>query len=152
MSYFFAASLPSQASSVAGQTERTSAQRLRGTSRASARNHARWPGSHRTRPATQHRVLVPEHQKLSILHPVVAAQHDNQAEYPARQEICDLEQHPASQPPPGTDSRGSAGQLAQSSIRAVQARHRAHTFWGPLTRTAAIIAAHTLVRVCLTGR
>jgi hypothetical protein len=31
------------------------------------------------------------------------------------------------------------------------ARHGAHTFWGLLTRTAAIIAAHTLMRVCLTG-
>jgi hypothetical protein len=29
------------------------------------------------------------------------------------------------------------------------ARHGAHTFWGLLTRTAATIAAHTLVRVCL---
>jgi hypothetical protein len=31
------------------------------------------------------------------------------------------------------------------------ARHRAHTFWGLLTRTAATIAAHTLLRVCLAG-
>jgi hypothetical protein len=30
------------------------------------------------------------------------------------------------------------------------ARHGAHTFWGLLTRTAAIIAAHTLLRICLT--
>ena len=29
------------------------------------------------------------------------------------------------------------------------ARHGAHTFWGLLTRTAAVIAAHTLMRVCL---
>jgi hypothetical protein len=29
------------------------------------------------------------------------------------------------------------------------ARHGAHSFWGLLTRTAAIIAAHTLVRACL---
>ena len=29
------------------------------------------------------------------------------------------------------------------------ARHGAHTFWGLLTRTAAVIAAHTLLRVCL---
>jgi hypothetical protein len=29
------------------------------------------------------------------------------------------------------------------------ARHGARTFWGLLTRTAAIIAAHTLMRVCL---
>jgi hypothetical protein len=32
------------------------------------------------------------------------------------------------------------------------ARHGAHTFWGLLTRTAAIIAAHTLMRVCLAGQ
>jgi hypothetical protein len=31
------------------------------------------------------------------------------------------------------------------------ARHGAHTFWGLLTRIAATIAAHTLVRVCLAG-
>jgi len=30
------------------------------------------------------------------------------------------------------------------------ARHGAHTFWGLLTMTAATIAAHTLLRVCLT--
>jgi hypothetical protein len=29
------------------------------------------------------------------------------------------------------------------------ARHGAHTFWGLLTRTAATIAAHTLLRVFL---
>ena len=32
------------------------------------------------------------------------------------------------------------------------ARHGAPTFWGLLTRTAAVIAAHTLMRVCLTGQ
>ena len=31
------------------------------------------------------------------------------------------------------------------------ARHGAHTFWGLLTRAAATIAAHTLMRACLTG-
>ena len=30
-------------------------------------------------------------------------------------------------------------------------RHGAHTFWGLVTRTAAVIAAHTLIRVCLAG-
>jgi hypothetical protein len=29
------------------------------------------------------------------------------------------------------------------------ARHGAHTFWGLLTRAAATIAAHTLMRACL---
>jgi hypothetical protein len=31
------------------------------------------------------------------------------------------------------------------------ARHGAHSFWGLLTRTAATIAAHTLLRTCLAG-
>ena len=31
------------------------------------------------------------------------------------------------------------------------ARHGAHTFWGLLTRTAATIAAHTLMRARLAG-
>jgi hypothetical protein len=31
------------------------------------------------------------------------------------------------------------------------ARHGAHTFRGLLTRTAAAIAAHTLIRACLAG-
>ena len=31
------------------------------------------------------------------------------------------------------------------------ARHGAHTFWGLLTRTAATIAAHTILRTCLAG-
>ena len=32
------------------------------------------------------------------------------------------------------------------------ARHGAHTFWGLLTRTAATIAAHTLIRMCLASQ
>jgi len=51
MLYFFAASLRCQASSVVGVTGKTSAQRLRGTSRASAANQARSADSYRTRPA-----------------------------------------------------------------------------------------------------
>jgi hypothetical protein len=31
-------------------------------------------------------------------------------------------------------------------------RHGAHTFWGLLTRTAATLAAHTLMRVCLAAK
>jgi hypothetical protein len=50
VSYFFAASLRCQASSVAGVTGKTSAQRLRGISRARAVNLARSAGSYRTRP------------------------------------------------------------------------------------------------------
>jgi hypothetical protein len=51
VSYFRAASLRCQASSVAGVTGKTSAQRLRGMNRVSAANQARSPGSYRTRPA-----------------------------------------------------------------------------------------------------
>jgi hypothetical protein len=51
VSVFFAASLRCQASTVAGATGKTSAQRLRGTSRASAANQARSAASYRTRPA-----------------------------------------------------------------------------------------------------
>jgi hypothetical protein len=50
-SYFLAASLRCQASSVAGVTGKTSAQRRRGMNRVSAANHARSAGSYRTRPA-----------------------------------------------------------------------------------------------------
>jgi hypothetical protein len=41
---------------------------------------------------------VPEHQQLSILRQVIAEHQDGQAEYPAREHIDDLEQHPPSQP------------------------------------------------------
>ncbi len=51
VSYFLAASLRCQASSVAGVTGKTSVQLLRGMSRASAANHTRSAGSYRTRPA-----------------------------------------------------------------------------------------------------
>ncbi len=55
VSYLFAASLRCHASSVAGVTGKASAQRLRGTSRASAANQARPAGSYRTRPACRRR-------------------------------------------------------------------------------------------------
>ena len=47
----------------------------------------------------QHRVLVPECEQLSIFRQVTAEHQDCQAEHPARQQVDDLEQHPASQPP-----------------------------------------------------
>jgi hypothetical protein len=55
--------------------------------------------SARTHPAdvpTQYRVLMPEHQQLSILRQVTTEHQDGQAEYPAREQVDDLEQHPAS--------------------------------------------------------
>jgi hypothetical protein len=51
VSYFLAASLRCQASSVAGVMGKTSAQRSRGISRVSAVNHTRSAGSYRIRPA-----------------------------------------------------------------------------------------------------
>ena len=104
VSYLLPASLRCQAGSVAGVTGKISVQRLRGRSlsRASAANQARSAGSYRTRRAcpAQHRVLVPEYQQLGILGPVAAEHQDGQAEYAARQQIDDPEQHPASQPSP----------------------------------------------------
>ena len=44
----------------------------------------------------QDRVLVPEHQQLSLLRQVAAEHQDGQAEHPAREQVDDLEQHPAS--------------------------------------------------------
>jgi hypothetical protein len=39
---------------------------------------------------------MPQHQQLSILCPVTAEHQDGQAEDPAREQVDDLEQHPAS--------------------------------------------------------
>ena len=101
VSYFFAASLRCQASSVADVTGKMPASTRGGRSRASAANHTRSAGvSHPADVAAQHGVLVPEYQQLSILRPVAAEHQDSHAEYPARQQVGDLEQHPASQPSP----------------------------------------------------
>ena len=51
VSYFLAASLRCQASSAAGVTGKTSAQRRRGMNRVSTMNQARSAGSYRSRPA-----------------------------------------------------------------------------------------------------
>jgi hypothetical protein len=50
--------------------------------------------------SAQYRVLVPEHQQFSILRQVAGEHQDGQAEYPAREQVDDLKQHPASQPSP----------------------------------------------------
>ncbi len=98
VSYFFAASMRCQASSVAGITEKTSAP-------APARYKPRQRGEpgpvgrlipHPADVSAQHRVLVPEHQQLSILRQVATEYQDGQAEYSAREQVDDLEQHPAS--------------------------------------------------------
>jgi hypothetical protein len=41
---------------------------------------------------------VPEHQKLGVLRLITAEHQDSQTEYPAHQQVCDLELHLASQP------------------------------------------------------
>jgi hypothetical protein len=48
----------------------------------------------------QHRVLVPEHQQLSILSQVPAEYQDGEGGYTADYQVDDLERHPASQPSP----------------------------------------------------
>jgi hypothetical protein len=42
----------------------------------------------------QYRVLMPDHQQLSILRQVTAEHQDGQAEYPAREQVDDPEQYP----------------------------------------------------------
>jgi hypothetical protein len=113
VSCFFAAGLRCQASSVAGVTEKTSTQRLRGSSRASAAKQARSAGSYRT-------CLTCLHQQLGILRQVAAEHQDGQAEYPAREQVDDLEQHPASEPSPHQTCWRWRRSDTQSSIRAVQ--------------------------------
>ena len=54
--------------------------------------------SHPADVAAQHRVLMPEHQQLSGFRSVAAERQDSHTEEPARQQVGDLEQHPASQP------------------------------------------------------
>jgi hypothetical protein len=122
MSYLLAASLRCQASSVAGVTGKISAQRLRGMSRASAASHTRSAGpvSDPAGVAAQHRVLMPEHQQLGLLRLVPADCQDSQAEYPANQQVDDLEQHQASQPLPRPDCWRRHRSAAQSIIRAAQ--------------------------------
>ena len=70
--------------------------------------------------AAQHRVLVPEHQQLSILRLVPAEHQDSEAEYPANQQVDDLEQHPASQPSPRPGCWRRHRSATQSIIRAAQ--------------------------------
>jgi hypothetical protein len=122
VSYLLAASLRCQASSVAGVTGKTPAQRRRGMNRVSAVNHARSAGSYRTRPGVpaQHRVLVPEHQQLGVLRLVPAEHQDSRAKSPAHEQAGDLEQHPASQPSPHHPFRRNGRPTMRSSFRAAQ--------------------------------
>jgi hypothetical protein len=73
-----------------------------------------------TRPgrAAQHRVLVAEHDQLSILGQVLAGYQCSEAEYPANQQVDDLEQHPASQPSPRPGCWRWRRSATQSIIRA----------------------------------
>ena len=68
----------------------------------------------------QDRVLMPEYQQLSILRQVAAEHQDGQAEHPAREQVDDLEQHPASQPSPRQACWRKRRSATQLSIRAVQ--------------------------------
>jgi hypothetical protein len=114
VSYFLAASLRCQASSVAGAKGKTPAQRRRGMNRVSAANQVGRLG--RTAPGrapVQHRVLVPEHQQLSVLRPVTAGHPESQAEQPAHEQVDDLHQHPVSQASPHQPRRRN-GQVSDT--------------------------------------
>ena len=82
VSYLLAASLRCQARRVAGVTGKTSAQHRRGMNRASAANQA--PVArlvpHPVGMPSQHRVLVPEDQQLSIPRLIPAEHQHRQAE------------------------------------------------------------------------
>ena len=124
VSYLLAASLRCQASSVAGATGKISAQRLQGYEpcQRCEPHPVSWLVPDPADVAAQHRVLMPEYQQLSILHRVPADCQDSQAEYPANQQVDDLEQHPASQPSPRPRCWRRHRSAAQSIIRAAQAR------------------------------
>ena len=80
VSYFLAASLRCQASSVAGVTGKTPAQRRRGMNRVRVEpGPVGWLVPHPPRVPAQHCVLVPEHQQLSVLGMVPAEHQGNQA-------------------------------------------------------------------------
>jgi hypothetical protein len=98
VSYFFAASLRCQASSVAGVTGEDFGP-------APARYKPRQRGEpgpvsrflpHPADVPAQYRVLMSEYQQLSTLRQVAAEHQDRQAEYSARKQVDDLEQHQAS--------------------------------------------------------
>jgi hypothetical protein len=72
--------------------------------------------------AAEHCVLVPEHQQLSSLCPVVAEHQRSRTEDPARQQVDDLEQHPASQPSRRPGCWRSGRSAPQSSIRSAHDR------------------------------
>ncbi len=50
-------------------------------------------------------------------------------------------------PAPATGTPGSAATIGELTETLGLARHRARTFWGLLTRAAATILAHTLLRL-----
>ena len=94
VSYFFAAGLRCQASSVAGVTGKTSLQRLRGMSRASAASQARSAGPYRTRSTRRpHRVLVAQDQQLRLLGQITTEQHDQQPEHGTDERVNEGEDH-----------------------------------------------------------
>jgi len=128
MSYFFAASLRCQASgqfAVPGQQRRGRHGKDAGP--ATAGQEPRQRGEphpvgrlvpHPAGVPAQHRVLVPEHKQLSILRPVATEHQDSHAEYPAHQQVDDLQQHPVSQPSLRSIKVPTASVISHLSIRA----------------------------------
>ena len=102
VSYFLVASLRCQASSMAGVTGKTSAQRRRGMNRVSAANQTRSAGSYRTRPAFRRSTAFScQSTSNSAFFVRSPAEHQHsQAEQPAHHQTDDLEQHRVSQPSP----------------------------------------------------
>ena len=96
----------------------------------------------------QHRVLVPEHEQPGILRPVAAAHQDSQAEYPARQQVDDLEQHPASQPSP----RPSCWQQCRSTPNRVFERHRGRGVARRSTATSCRSTSSSALSTQMSGR
>jgi hypothetical protein len=120
VSYFFATSLRCQASSVAGVTGKTSAQRPRGTRQRDEPGPVSRLIPYPAGLPPQDRVLVPEYQQFSILRQVTAAHQDGQAEHPACKQVHDLEQYPPTQPSPRLACWRTRRSAMQSSIRAAQ--------------------------------
>jgi hypothetical protein len=121
-SYFLAASLRCQASSVAGVTGKTPVQRLRGMSRASAANHAGRP----TRTVSARHCGAAPRSRAGAQ----AAQRPSPGRHgtpgqlgrvpSASVQVDDLRQHPASQPSLRPVKVATASVISHFSIRAAQ--------------------------------
>jgi hypothetical protein len=118
VSYLLAASLRCQASNVASVIGKIWPSACGVWAVPARRSTPGRPTGTRPGRAAQHRVLVAEHDQLSILGQVLAGYQCSEAEYPANQQVDDLEQHPASQPSPRPGCWRWRRSATQSIIRA----------------------------------